>query len=827
MRGTDGSRLRISCYKNIAIIHQCIYDMIKNYLKTAWRNIRKNKLFSFINVLGLAIGIVTFFIIMLYVQDELSYDKFNHHADRIARVIFQAEINGGKINEAIVMPPVAAAMKKDFPEVEDATRMVAMGYPKIAYHEKKFKNDRVAMADPNFLSIFTFPLVDGDVATVLSQKNSLVISQTAAEKYFGEEHATGKMLKLDDEVYTVTGVMKDMPSNAHFHFDILLSMTGSKDAMSDSWMTGNFYTYLLLKPGAERKQVEARLPAMVERYMGPQIQQKMGLSLEQFRTNGNRLGFALQALTDIHLKSNTSNELEPGGNIMYVYIFSGVAVFMLIVACINFVNLSTAGASRRAREVGVRKVVGSDRGQLMVQFLCESVLITFFALLIAYIVLQIALPLFNDISGKSLYITWKPTLAFIGLGVIVGLIAGCYPAFYLSSFKPVLVLKGRIANKPKSIGLRSGLVIFQFFISVFLIIGTMVAYQQMKYIQRMDIGYNRQHLLVIPNSGALGGNEQAFREDMLRNPMVANATLSWFKPAGPTDYNNALGYPLGDDKLLVNGVDFRIDDQYIPVMGMKMAAGRNFSHRFSTDSSAIILNETAVKAMGWTSESAIGETVVIQNSPRGQHFPYQVIGVVRNFNFKSLHEAISPLYMTYFPQGGLIFKLNTGDTQALLAEMKTAWDAYQTEEPFTYSFMDDLFNSAYAAEQKTADVLNIFSVLIIFVACLGLFGLVTYTAEQRTKEIGIRKVMGASAVQVVQMLSGAFLKLVVIASCIAFPAAWWGMNKWLQNFAYRIEIQWWVFALAALLSIAIALLTISFQAIKAAISNPVKALRSE
>ncbi len=801
--------------------------MIKNYFKTAWRNIRKNKLFSFINVLGLSIGIVTFFVIMLYVQDELSYDRFNKHADRITRVIFQADINGGKINEGIVMAPVAATMKKDFPEVEDATRMVALGYPKIIYDDRSFKSDRVAIVDPNFFEIFTLPLIEGNAATALLQKNSLVISQTAGKKYFGEENGIGKILKLDNEVYTVTGIMKDIPSNAHFHFDIFMSMTGWQAAASDSWMSGNFYTYLLLMPATDLKQLGSRLPGMVEKYMGPQIQQQMGLSLEQFRTSGNQLGFALQRLTDIHLTSNTTNELEPGGNITYVYIFSGVAAFMLIVACINFINLSTAGASRRAKEVGVRKVAGSGRGQLISQFLCESMLITFFALLTAFVVLQMALPLFNNISGKDLSITWKPASAFIGLGVIVGLIAGCYPAFYLSSFKPILVLKGRIANKQGSLGLRSGLVVFQFFISVALIIGTIIAYQQMKYIQQVDIGYNRQQLLVIPNSWALGGNERSFKEEMLRNSMVESATMSWFKPVGPTNYNNALAYPGGNDNLIVNGVDYQVDDQYIPVMGMKMAAGRNFSHHFPTDSSAIILNETAVKSLGWTNESAIGKTVVIQNSPRGQHFPYQVVGVVRNFNFKSLHEMISPLYMTYFPQGGLIFKVNTGDVQGLLAAMKKVWDDYRTEEPFTYSFMDDLFSNVYASEQRTARVLNVFSVLIIFVACLGLFGLATYTAEQRTKEIGIRKVLGARAAQVIRLLSGDFLKLVLIASCIAFPVAWWGMSKWLQNFAYRIEIHWWVFVVAAALALLIALLTISFQAIKAAMANPVKALRTE
>lgn len=804
--------------------------MFRNYFKTAWRNIRKNKLFSFINILGLSIGIATCFIIMLYVQDELNYDRFNKNANNIARVIFKADINGGKINESVCMPPVAGVMKKDFPQVQDATRIQDQGSSKIIYKNKVFKDDQFANVDANFFSIFTLPMIKGDAKTALLQPHTVVMTQSTAEKYFGNEDAIGKTIIVtadDNRPYVVTGIIKDIPVNSHFHFDIFGSMKSNERASEDTWMSGGFHTYLLLKPGTDIKQMETGFPAMVKTYMGPAIQQAMGLSLNDFITKGNSLGFALQPLTDIHLNSTTTTEFEPGGNATYVYIFGGVALFMLIVACINFINLSTASASKRAKEVGVRKVAGSSKTQLVKQFLSESVMIAVFALLFAFVLVEIALPLFNNISGKQLSFDAKPIIAFIGLGLMVGIVAGIYPAFYLSSFKPIAVLKGKLTSNNKSFGLRSSLVIFQFFISVALIIGTIVVYQQMKFIQQKDLGFNKEQIITIPNSYVLGKNEQAFKQQMLRDSRIINATTSWYKPAGPSNYNNALAYPQGNDNLIVNGVDYHVDENYIPTLGMKMISGRNFSPQFTTDSFAIILNETAVKSFGWNTSAAIGKTIIRQNSDRGRNVPYHVIGVVKNFNFKSLHEAISPLLMSLNPEGGLIFKIKTTDVSGLLSTMKKQWDAYNTDEPFTYAFMDDLYNKTYAAEQTTGTILNIFSLLTIFVACLGLFGLATYTAEQRTKEIGIRKVLGASVMQVTQMLSKEFLKLVLIASLIAFPAAWWAMNKWLQIFAYRININWWIFIVAGFAALLIALLTVSFQAIKAAIANPVKSLRTE
>jgi putative ABC transport system permease protein len=803
--------------------------MTKSYLKIAWRNLKKNKVFSFINITGLSLGISVCFIIMLYVQDELGFDRYNDHADRIARIQFKATINGGEISEAGVMAPVAQALKHDFPEVEDATRLLFLGSPKVAYGIKSLTIDKFALADPNFFNVFTLPLLSGDAKTALSKSHTIILSRLAAGKFFGNEDPMGKALGINGEFYKVTGVFDMIPANSHFHADMLASMVGWQPAQSDSWMEGNFFTYLLVKPGTDLSTLQAKFPDMVKKYMGPQIQREMGLSLDQFRTKGNKLGFVLQPLTAIHLHPTATNELEPAGNATYVYVFGAIALFMLAIASMNFINLSTASASKRAKEVGVRKVIGSERSQLIRQFLMESSLVVLIALLISMAVIYFSLPLFNQISGKELLFVpdFRVVSDLAALGIIVSLAAGIYPAFVLSSFKPIAVLKGNLSGGNRSFGLRSIMVVFQFFISVSLLVGTIVVYQQMRYIQAKDLGYNKEQVLTIPNSYFLGKNEKVFKDLMERDPRIVSGTMSYYKPAGPTISNNSLVYVQGHDNTPLRGVGYHVDEQYIPTLGMQMAAGRNFSKDMGTDSSAMILNEAAVKALGLNLQDAVGKNVVQVNSNRGTNFPYQVIGVVKDFNFQSLHAEISPLIMTLEPEGGVIFKVRTADIAGLLASMKKQWDAFKTNEPFTYSFLDDLYNKTYAAEQKTGTILDIFAILTVIVACLGLFGLVTYTAEQRTKEIGIRKVLGASATQITGMLSANFLKLVFIACLIAFPASWWAMNKWLQSFAYRITIHWWVFALAALLAMVIALITLSYQAIKAALGNPIKSLHTE
>lgn len=806
--------------------------MIRNYFKIAWRSIKKNKLFSAINILGLSIGIAVCFIIMLYVQNELSYDRFNKNADQIVRVVFNADINGGKIFEANVMPPLAYAMKNDYPEVQDATRLQVAGAPKINYKEKSFKDDEMAFVDPNFFTIFTLPLIEGDTKTALQQPNTIIITKALANKYFGDEEPIGKTLNfpgIRDLSFKVTGIIDKVPANSHFHFELFASMLSLDAAKSDSWMESNFFTYLLLKKGTDAKKLASKLPGMVEKYMGPQIQQSMGISLKQFITKGNQLGFALQPLTSIHLYSHANYELSPQGNAMYVYIFGAIAIFMLLIACINFINLSTASASQRAKEVGVRKVMGSGKIQLIKQFLIESALLVFIALLISAVLVELVLPVFNSISNKNLHVDFniKIISAFIGLGLVVSFIAGLYPAFYLSSFKPIDVLKGKFTPGNKSFGLRSSLVVFQFFISVGLIIGTIVVWQQMKFIQNKNLGYEKEQLLTLPNSYALGQNEEVYKQEMLNDPRIVNATVSSYKPAGPSASNNAFAYPLGHDNEIMKTQEYHVDENYIPTFEMKMASGRNFSTIFATDSTAMIINETAASAFGWNDVTAVGKIIVRENSDRGKDVSFRVIGVVKDFNFKSLHEPITPLLMTLNPDWGLVFKVKTADIKSLLATMKTKWDQFNTGEPFNFTFMDDLYNKTYSAEQNTGTILNIFALLTIFVACLGLFGLVTYTAEQRHKEIGIRKVLGASVHTITKMLSKDFIKLVFISCLFAFPLSWWAMNEWLQSFAFRININGWVFLIAGCSALLIAFVTVCFKAIRAAMANPVKSLRSE
>ncbi len=727
------------------------------------------------------------------------------------------------------MPPVAAALKNDYAEVEEATRLKPDGKPKISFQNKAFKEANAAFVDPNFFKVFSYRFLKGDPATALQLPNTVVITREIAARFFGNEDPLGKILNYSDGgLFKITAVVEQLPSNAHFHFDLLGSMESIRQAKDPSWMTSSYFTYAVLKKGYDYKKLEAKLPGMVEKYMGPQIVQEMGMSLAQFRTKGNELGFALQPLTSIHLHSATNYELEPGGDLKYVYIFGAIAVFMLLIASINFINLSTAGASRRAKEVGIRKVMGSGKWQLVRQFLLESVLLTVFALFFAALLVQLALPLFNELSGKNLIfgVSLQPLLLLLALGLLAGLLAGIYPAFFLSSFTPIATLKGKLSSSTGSLGLRSSLVVFQFFISVSLITCTIIVYQQMQFIQNKKLGYNKEQLLVIANSWALGNNENIFKQQLLQDPRISNITTSGYKPAGPSFSNNTLAYPDGKENQLMRTLEYHVDDKYIPTLGIEMAAGRNFSPTMPTDSFAMVINETAARAFGWNN-NAIGQKIVQQTGDRGKNFAYTVIGVVKDFHFKSLHETITPLLMVLQPETGLIVKVKTKDIAGLLVSMKKQWEAFKTEEPFSYAFMDELYNNTYAAEQKTGRILNIFALLTIFVACMGLFGLAAYTAAQRSKEIGIRKVLGASVTQVTQMLTKEFLKLVFIGCLLAFPISWWVMHQWLQDFAYRIDISVWVFILAGFAALLIACFTVSFKAVNAALANPVKSLRTE
>jgi putative ABC transport system permease protein len=807
--------------------------MIKNYFKIAFRNLWKNKGFSAINILGLAIGITTCLIIMLFVYNELSYDRFNVKSSTIVRVTFQGSAAGEKFNEASIMPPVAQTMKADFPEVLDATRIRDYGKPRLMCGDKSFKDDAFAFVDTNFFEVFTLPLVEGNEKTALVEPNTVVITKALAHKYFGLEDPMGKVVSFKDgnnkTDYKVTGVINKVPLNSHFHFELFASMAGLAESKEPTWMSSNFYTYLVLKDRHDYKSLEAKLPGMVDKYIGPQMLQAMHVSLSDFRKKGNNLSFHLQRLTDIHLSTDFANDLSPAGDVRYVYIFGTIALFMLLIACINFMNLSTAGASKRSREVGIRKVLGSLKRDLIWQFLLESIMITAFACLLAIVFVYLALPVFNNLAGQNLTLQFADhPLLLPGLLLfllVTGILAGSYPSFYLSSFKVATVLKSKFMLGKRSVGLRGGLVVFQFFISITLIVVTTMVYKQLSYIQHKKLGYDKEQVMIIP-TWMLGKNAAVFSDQLSNDPRVLSVTHSGYLPAGPSDNNNFFVYPGENPDQMVKTLRYDVDENYISTLGIKLLTGRNFSKDFASDSSGVVINESAAKAFGW-GENAPGHTISTSDHD-GEKITYHVIGIVKDFHFRSLHELISPLVMTLSPNTGMVIvKLKTTDVSGLIAVLKARWIGLGTEEPFTYSFLDDRFNNTYQSEQKIGIILGIFAGLTIFVACLGLFGLAIFTAEQRTKEIGIRKVNGAKVWEVMTLLNQNFIRWILIATIIAAPIAWYAMNKWLENFAYKTTLSWWIFALAGLLALGIALLTVSWQSWRAATRNPVEALRCE
>ncbi len=805
--------------------------MLINHLKITFRNLWRRKTMSAINIFGLAVGIATCLVIALYVIHQLSYDRFHEKADRIVRVVFRGNVQGEQMNEAHVMPPTAQALLADYPEVEEATRLRIFGTPRIKYGEKSFREDAVAFVDANFFSVFTLPLIHGDAATALTQPNTVVISDDMASKYFGKEDPVGKVLTLQDQQQQckVTGVMQPIPSNSHFNFDVFISMASLDEAKENSWLQSEFYTYLVLQPGYDYRELEAKLPQVAKKYMSPQMQESMGVSLDQFMEQGNNIGLYLQPLTEIYLHSDFLFDLGPRGDIRHVYIFEAIALFMLVIACINFMNLSTASASKRAREVGVRKVMGSGKWSLIWQFLTESVMLTAIAMLLALGLTELALPVFNQLAGTalslSLWDNWWMVPAILALILGVGLLAGSYPAFYLSSFRPVAVLKGKFSNGNKTLSIRSILVVFQFSISIIMIFGTMVVHLQLQYLQKTNLGYNKDQVLILPETHSLGSKEEAFKQLILQDSRIQNVSSSGYLPAGTSDNNNFFIFPEEDISLQIKTIKYEVDDAYIPTLGITLIAGRNFSDVVATDKDAIILNETAAKALGWGDGDAVGKIVTNINENKRE---YRAIGVVEDFYFRPLHEAISPLVMVAGKIAGtIIIKTKTHDTAGLLATLEKHWASFGTEEPFVYSFLSDRVHTTYQSEQKAGFILAIAAGLTILIACLGLFGLATFTAEQRTKEIGIRKILGASVSSILGLLSQDFIKLVLIAFIIAAPLAWLGMSEWLEDYARRIDLAWWIFASAGGLALFITICIISIQSIKAAVSNPVKSLRNE
>lgn len=805
--------------------------MIKNYFKIAWRNIVKNKTMFGINIAGLALGLGSCLIIGLFVVDELSYDRFNKNSDRLVRVVLRADINGEELKEAVVAAPVAHTFTEDLPQVENATRLSQIIInPILTYNNEVFRDSKLAYADPNFFSLFTLPIVQGNSVDPLGKPNTLVITESAAKRYFGSENALGKLLYLKGKVkpLEITAVIRDVPENSHFHFDMFVSMLGNDSAKSDSWVNSGFATYLLLRKGADIDKLEQKLPLILDKYMGPQVKEAIGMSYSEFKKDG-RLGLFLQPLTEIHLRSDFSSntEFEPGGDIKYVYIFTAVALFMLLIACVNFINLSTATASKRSTEVGIKKVLGAGRKSLIFQFLTESFLATIIALVIALLLIWISLPFFNTLSGKTLSMEYlmQPfsILILLALSVAISLIAGSYPAFFLSAFKPIRALKTKVLGKRNTNITRNGLVVFQFVISAGLILATLVVYNQMDYIQQKNLGYDKEQLLVLRGANYLKQSQiEAYKSTLLDDPRVLNVTQSAFVPAGATDTHMRGIFHQGE--YLRKFFFYDIDDRYIPTLGMTLIKGRNFSDAMGSENGNVIINEKAAEVLGLGDE-VIGAQFE-RDSNDGKEL-FTVIGMVRDFNFQSLHKRVEPLAMVHQSYGGLIVKVAGEDVSGVIKHAQGLWEQYNQQVPFSYTFVDESFMQMYLKEEKMGTVLTLFALLTVLVACLGLFGLVTHASEQRFKEIGIRKVLGSSVAQIVLMLAKDFLKPVGLGLLIAFPLGFYLMNRWLSDFAYRIEINWWYFGITTLLTVLIAGITISIKSIKAALQNPVKSLKTE
>ncbi|NIR49132.1 FtsX-like permease family protein [candidate division KSB1 bacterium] len=798
--------------------------MLKNYLVIAFRNFFKQKGSAFINVLGLAVGIACCLFILLYVKDELSYDRFHKRSDDIYRVV--------RTSSAMTCAPLAPAMVDAFPVVQKAIRIMPDDMSISRGREKRFKEDRVFFVEPEFFNIFSFPLIKGNPETVLDDPQSLVITEEMAQKYFGNENPVGQVLTVHGEEVLdlkVTGIVESAPANSHFHFDFLLSfkLVEMFSGRMDNWSTNWLYTYLLLDEGASARNLQVQLPDFFETHTGK--------AWNYFR---------IQPLTDIHLYSDVSWEIEPQSSIKYVYTFSAIAILILLIACINFMNLATARSANRAQEVGMRKVLGAHRRQLIKQFIGESFLMTFMALLLALLLVEMFLPTFNYLSGKalsfSLFENKVLLLALLAIALFVGLVAGSYPAFFLSTFQPVKVLKGRLGREDGTSGakLRKVLVVLQFVISVFLIIGTAVVYSQLSYMQNKRLGFEKEQVVVLPiEDDSLTEDSEFVKTELLQHPDVVTATASDNVPGrGVSDFPYRLEGAQGEEDMWKAVWDtYFVDADFIETLDIELKAGRTFSKERATDSESFILNETAVKKAvdlyGETWSSPIGKQLDFYTPGQsGWEVSKQgtVIGVVKNFHYRSLHETIGPLVIqTAKSPDQLLIKIRASEISSTLGFLKQNVDAFFPGQPFEYYFLDSHFDQLYRSEQRLGEIFKYFAFLAIFIACLGLFGLAAYTAEQRTKEIGIRKVLGASVAGIVGLLSKDFVKMVLIANVIAWPIAWYAMHRWLQNFAYRIDIDWFVFALAGGLALIIALATVSSQAIKAALINPVESLRYE
>lgn len=805
--------------------------MIKNYLKITLRNLVHQKLYTFLNILGLSIGVASCLLILLYVYHELSYDTIHEKADRIYRVGLNGKIAEQEIFTTTTTPPLAFTAVEEFPEVENATR-VYTGWESqvIRYGETVISEEKVYLVDSTFLEVFSFPIIAGDPATALIEPNSVVIPADVARKYFGDEDPLGKTLLMGTEKapHVVTGVLAPLPDNSHMHFNMLRAMSTMEYSRSQSWFNNSFFTYLLLHKGASAEAVDTKLAGLVEKYVGPEIQQYMGVSLQDFLQQGNKYGYFLQPLLDIHLHSNLKDEMEPNGDVTYVYIFMAIGFFIILLACINFMNLATARSANRAKEVGVRKTLGSMRFHLIRQFLSESVLLSLIATMLALVAAWLLLPPFNNLAGKEISpnLFFQPwfLLSLLGLMLAVGMLAGSYPAFYLSSFRPVEILKGKLKAGMKSSGIRNGLVVFQFFVSITLIICTLLVYEQLEYTRTKNLGFEKENVVVVNGVWRLSeGEQEALRQDLTSQSSIVSASISNNVPPGVN--NTTIFRKKGTEQDILIST-YNVDYEHLPTMKIELREGRNFSRDFPTDTAAVLLNEAAVREFGF--DNPLNEEILYFGGEQGQHQNLKVVGVFKDFNYETLRNNIRPLALKLTTTGSSIsVRTASGSIATTLGTIEQIWDQHAPEEPFQYSFLDEDFDALFRAEQRLGQVFSVFTGLAILVACLGLLGLAAFMAEQRTKEIGIRKVLGASITSVVLLLSKDFTKLVIIAFGLAIPLAYFIMHSWLKGFAFRISIGPGIFIVAGVSALLIAWLTVSWQSIKAASANPVKSLRSE
>jgi len=795
--------------------------MIKNLLVVALRNFKRDKGYSLINILGLTIGITFSLFLIFYIKDELSYDRYNKKADRIYRVnAFIKEKDKDTMKWVSTPFPAAPAIAKDYPEVEEAVRFVGNGQTMYKNGDIRFYEEKVFYVDSNVFRVFTYPFIEGDERTALIRPNSMVLTKTIAEKYFGKNHsAVGKTLKNDKgDIYTVTGVVKDVPRNSHLIFNILLSRSSLPVDFANSWGNFGFNTYVLLKPHTNAQAFEKKMLPLYDKYMAP--------IFAQFNI---KIRLGIQRITEIHLHSEMQGEPEELGSMSYIYIFAAVALFMLIIACINYMNLTTARSARRAKEIGIRKVTGSTKTQLVTQFLIESILTSFFALLLSIGLIALFLPTFNSISGKhiSFLTLLEPGTILILLAIVlfVGLLGGSYPAFYLAKFNPVSILKGSLSKSSSNVMLRRVLVVVQFSISMIMLICTWVVYGQLKYLRKVDLGFNKEQVMSI----AVNSNEDvrgkilAFKNELRKQPPVLAVSTAQNTPGSPNMSFNLYSIETKNgytDK----GVDnYAIDEDFFKSLGMKITTGRNFTGLTDTLRS-IIVNENMVKYFGW--DNPIGKRVKFPGDTSGRYF--EVIGVVKDFNQKSLYNPITPLLLFYRPNSNLIqVKLGAADMTKSIAGIEHSWKSIFPELPFQYTFLDQDFDSQYAADQKRGKIFTAFSILTVLITCLGLLGLIAFTTQQRQKEISIRKIMGAGLAEIVPLITRNFVLLVGIACLIAFPVAYLFMDKWLKIFPYNTGLTVLPFLLSALTVLLITMMTVIFHTVKAAVANPAKNLRTE